>query len=280
MNQQISNTLPSPLPPSWAVDFGDEREFGIYAAFEIDGVRFPLRWIPPGEFMMGASDSEDAYDNERPRHRVRISEGFWIGSTPVTQEQWLTASAENPSEFQGPRRPVEGVTWDDCVQWLSRLNEKHRGLGASLPTEAEWEYACRAGTESAFSFGNEAERLSEFAWYYANSEKTTQDVGTQKPNTWGLWDMHGNVLEWCLDGPRPYDTSDVVNPIGPRERGVDRVVRGGGWIISARVCRSAYRSASDPGGRVNFLGFRLVAGRSGLSPEATIGPSPIVSSEN
>ncbi len=227
-----------------------------------EGVSLELVWIPPGEFLMGSpEDEEDRYADEGPQHRVRISRGFWMGKYEVTQAQWESVMGGNPSYITGdPMRPVERVMWEDCQAFLRKLNRRAGGSGFRLPTEAEWEYACRAGTTTGFSFGDDYSRLRKYAWYYANSDVTTYPVGGKKPNAWGLYDMHGNVWEWCEadwhDGYRgaPTDGSAWVDA----PRGLDRVFRGGGWNFDPGGSRSAFRFRFTPGFRFYDLGFRVV----------------------
>ncbi len=226
-----------------------------------DGVTLEMVRIPAGEFLMGSPESEhDARNSERPQHPVRITRSFYLGKYPVTQQQWEAVMASNPSHFKGSRNPVEEVSWNDCQEFLQRLNEK-AGDGRRefrLPTEAEWEYACRAGTTTRYSFGDDAGQLGEYAWYRDNSGSTTHPVGQKRPNPWGLYDMHGNVSEWCTDWHAGdyYATSPVNDPQGP-ESGSLRVYRGGSWRYVARNCRSAARYRLTPDTRTLTLGFRL-----------------------
>jgi formylglycine-generating enzyme required for sulfatase activity/tetratricopeptide (TPR) repeat protein len=223
------------------------------------GMKFA--WIPPGTFLMGgAADDPDRLDNETP-HRVTLTSGFWMGVHPVTQAQWRTLMGVNPSCFQDDARPVEMVSWDDCREFLRRLSRSD-GRTYRLPTEAEWEYACRAGTTTPFSFG--ATLRSESANYdpavgsgsKAGGGQTTA-VGSFAANAWGLFDMHGNVWEWCADWYDEYDPSAATDPQGPRF-GTARVLRGGSWGSKARGCRAACRNGGTPGLRNNAWGFRVV----------------------
>ncbi|MCC9601920.1 formylglycine-generating enzyme family protein [Stieleria sp. JC731] len=253
--------------PDWATRVWED-EYGFLAEFEINGVEFQFRKIPHGSFQMGSPESEDGRDSdEGPVHRVTISQDFWIATTPTTQRQWTVIAEANPSHFNGERRPVEQVSWEDAQNWIERLKKSVPGLPARLPTEAEWEYACRAGTTTRFASGQSQQALSGVAWFEENSGDESHDVAMKAANPWGIWDMHGNVYEWCLDGLREFENQGVVDPVGPLDGGVNRVVRGGSWIISARDCRSAYRDAIAPGVRVSDLGFRLVAGQFLSGPE-------------
>jgi formylglycine-generating enzyme required for sulfatase activity len=210
-------------------------------------------WCPPGGFLMGSPASEaNRYDDER-QHRVTLTRGFWMAKTETTQGQWESVMGENPSAFEGEDLPVENVSWDDVQGWLEKMNETTplpSGWKWTLPTEAQWEYACRAGTETAF-----AGDLDEMAWYDENSGSTTNPVGTKKANAWGLHDLHGNVWEWCSDWYGDYSSGSSSDPTGATT-GVIRVYRGGSWGNFAQDCRSAYRRGSTPGLRGNFLGFR------------------------
>ena len=166
--------------------------------------------------------------------------------------------SKNPSRFQGFSNPVEQVSWEDCEAWLKRLGDIHPQMQAALPSEAQWEYACRAGSTGAYCFGDSEEELEEYAWYQKNSESTTHPVGRKLPNAWGLFDVHGNVWEWCEDDYREYTRKRAIDPVGP-SKGTDRVVRGGSWFYPARYLLSACRFRFDPGGRSNVLGFRLLS---------------------
>jgi formylglycine-generating enzyme required for sulfatase activity len=217
------------------------------------GMGFVL--IPDGEFQMG---STDGYDNERPVHLVRISKPFYLGKYEVTQRQWQAVMGENPSHFMGNLDlPVEQVSWEVAQKFVAKLNERESGERYRLPTEAEWEYAARAGSTTAYSYGNDSGRLGEYAWYDGNADGKTHPVGERKPNKWGLHGMHGNVWEWVQDWYGEYAAEAVTDPAGPAA-GSSRVVRGGSWLNSARYCRSALRTLWHPGARHGYLGLRLV----------------------
>jgi formylglycine-generating enzyme required for sulfatase activity len=177
---------------------------------------------------------------------------LWLADTPCTQALWVAVMGENLSRFKGPRRPVERVSWEDVQRFIRQLEAQVDGL--RLPTEAEWEYACRAGTSSA----RYAAQLEEIAWFDVNSEGGTHEVGLKRPNAWGLQDMLGNVWEWCADGWRSYESAKVIDPC---DNGPYRVFRGGAWSDSARLVRAAFRSAVPPGSRDGSLGFRLARGQ-------------------
>jgi len=211
--------------------------------------------IQPGEFTMGSSDG---YDSEKPPHTVKITKPFYLSVTEVTQGQYERVMGTNPSRFKGdPRRPVENVSWQEAVEFCRKLSEQE-GRTYRLPTEAEWEYACRAGSKTKWSFGDDESAVGDYAWYDDNSGSTTHPVGEKKPNAWGLYDMHGNVWEWCSDGYGEYEAGVVSDPTGT-ESASARVGRGGGWRYSAAGCRSAYRLRYSPSVRSDALGFRLAA---------------------
>lgn len=281
--------------------FGIEPRFGIYAdltiATEHGRASQRLRWISPGTFLMGSPEDEPGrYENEGPRHEVTITDGFWLFDTPCTQALWQAVMGDNPSKFKGPGRPVEQVSWDDVQGFLDRINTLVPGLDLVLPTEAEWEYACRAGTETAIYTGdieilgdNNAPALDPVAWYggnsgvdfdlhngydssnwqdkqYPHTRAGTRPVARKQPNAWGLYDMLGNVWEWCADGQRAYTAEALRDPMAPTEAGGDRVLRGGCWSLYARIVRSAYRSAYDPGYRYDRIGFRCARVQEGREP--------------
>ncbi|NQV24289.1 MAG: SUMF1/EgtB/PvdO family nonheme iron enzyme, partial [Rhodopirellula sp.] len=261
-----------------------------------------MRWVAAGTFLMGSPEDEPGRrDHEGPQHEVRISRGFWMFDTPCTQALWEAVMGENPSQFQTPDRPVEQVSWDDCQKFFDRLKERVPGLDIALPTEAEWEFACRAGSESesapydgAFEIlgANNAPALDTFAWYGGNSgvdfeladgveagswsEKQyefdkagTHPVAKRKPNRLGLLDMLGNVWEWCQDASRrPYTAEAVSDPVHEGAALADWVIRGGSWDSSARSVRAASRYAYSPGYRDYDIGFRCRALSSGPSRSA------------
>ncbi len=217
----------------------------------ISGMEFV--WVPPGEFRMG-STSRKADDDERPRMRVRISRGFFLGKYEVTQGQWEAVMWSNPSYFKqcGPDCPVDTVSWNDVQKFIARLNAVVGEERYRLPTEAEWEYAARAGT-GGDRYGN----LDETAWYAANSGRSPHPVGGKAPNAWGLYDMLGNVWEWTQDWYGNYPGGSLTDPRGPGS-GSSRVYRGGSWLLYARFCRASDRLRDSPGSRSLSLGFRLL----------------------
>ncbi|MDY0170156.1 MAG: formylglycine-generating enzyme family protein, partial [Thermoguttaceae bacterium] len=257
------------------------RHLGVPVEFENSiGMKFVL--IPPGPFMMGSTEEEveqfvqkakQAGDPKRrvarlpgeaPRHRVRITRPFFLGVCEVTQSEYERIAGSNPSHFRGnPVRPVERVTWHNAVEFCRRLGEvseeKAAGAVYRLPTEAEWEYACRAGTATSYSFGNDPALLGHFAWWAGNSQEQTQPVGQLKPNAFGLFDMHGNVFEWCADwyAADYYAKSPERDPPGP-DTGESRVTRGVSWRDDEpEVFRCAWRYPLDPVGTVPNFGFRV-----------------------
>jgi formylglycine-generating enzyme required for sulfatase activity len=238
--------------PSWATEIGRDA-YGLWVVLEVDGVRQRLRWIPPGRFWMGSPEAEEGrYDEEGPRHEVHLTRGFWLFDTPCTQALWSAVMGANLSRFQGEARPVEGVRWHDCQAFIGKLNERFTGLALGLPTEAEWEYACRAGTDTARYHDD----VNAIAWYSGNSNRKTHEVGQKRPNARGLYDMLGNVFEWCHDGRRDYEQGTVSDPVGPIRAGAARVIRGGSWRYLARYVRAACRLWGGPGNRIDDLGFR------------------------
>ncbi|MDO4629501.1 MAG: formylglycine-generating enzyme family protein, partial [Planctomycetia bacterium] len=211
-----------------------------------------FRWCPPGDFMMGSPESEKDRLSWETQHRVSLTRGFWMLETEVTQEMWRSVMGNNPSSFAGARNPVENVSWNDCQEFCTKLKQK-LGITIGLPTEAQWEYACRAGTTGPYGGSGD---LDDMGWYYDNSGSGTHQVGTKQANAWGLYDMHGNVYEWCQDWYGSYDESPTSDPSGPSS-GSRRVVRGGSWFNGAKLCRSADRVSYSPELRIDFLGFRV-----------------------
>ncbi len=217
------------------------------------GVTMEFALIPPGSFSMGA---EKRRYNEKPAHPITLTTPFYMGRCEVTQEQWKVVMGGNPSGFQGSQNPVDGVSWDDCQEFLARLNERSPGLKASLPTEAQWEYACRAGSTTTYCYGDDESQLADYAWYAANAGGSTHPVGRKKPNAWGLYDMHGNLWEWCRDWYGRYSAGAQRDPQGPRS-GLSRVLRGGAFDLVAAGLASSRRSGLMPDGRHNCYGFRV-----------------------
>ncbi len=253
------------------------------------GMRFML--IPPGEFDMGSTAEEvaglleeaktknapgwhlDRLHAEAPKHRVKITKPFYLGLCEVTQAEFARLMGQNPSKFQGnPNGPVEMVSWDEAAAFCRKLGElpQERASHAAyrLPTEGEWEHACRAGSTSRFCFGDSETALSTYAWFDGNSGKTTHAVGQKNPNAWGLYDMHGNVSEWCADGfSYSYPSAAAVDPLGPISSSI-RVNRGGSWLGIAQGCRSAMRYGPGPSQGYDNAGFRVARTLSGYAPSA------------
>jgi formylglycine-generating enzyme required for sulfatase activity len=220
--------------------------------------------IPAGSFMMGSDDGDS---DEKPVHKATITRPFYLGTHEVTVGQFRKFVSDAGYKTEGDWRnagfaqtddhPVVNVSWNDAVafcEWLSRKE----GTQYRLPTEAQWEYACRAGSTGKFCYGNDENQLGEYAWYDKNSDSKAHPVGEKKPNAWGLYDMHGNVWEWCADWNDSgyYGKSPTDDPSGPAT-GSSRVYRGGSWSLPARLCRSAFRGLYLPGGRPYFLGLRV-----------------------
>jgi formylglycine-generating enzyme required for sulfatase activity len=223
-----------------------------------------LAYIPAGEFMMGSASNEDALPNlfqAKPQHKVRISKGFYIGVTEVTQAQWKAIMRNNPSKFTGDDLPVENISWYEAVRFCKKLS-RATGKRYRLPTEAEWEYACRAGTQTRFYFGDDPNLLGEYAWWAADSQERTHPVGQKKPNAFGLYDMLGNVAEWCSDvwDGEYYKRSPSVDPENTTGAILFRVLRGCSWwgMWSPFDYSCAQRGGKYPHLRSEQTGFRVV----------------------
>jgi formylglycine-generating enzyme required for sulfatase activity len=250
--------------------FGIDVRFGVFAdvslATEHGNATQRLRWIEPGTFLMGSPEDElEREDPEGPRHPVTLTRGYWMADTACTQGLWQAVAGTNPSQFTGADLPVENVNWHDVQDFLRKLEGLLPGCRADLPTEAEWEYACRAGTTTPFSFGKTIttdEVNYDGNYPYAGGAKgkdrgKTVPVKSLPANVWGLYEMHGNVWEWCADGMRTYDGELQVDPRGPEGKEPRRADRGGSWISIARRARSACRDTFHPGLVYGFQGFRL-----------------------
>lgn len=278
------------IAPAWASGWGEDAH-GPFVELTVKEVTQRLRWIPAGRFRMGSpGDEPGRNENEGPQHWVEISRGFWVFDTPTTQELWeaVMGESENRSEFKSPYRPVENVSWNDCQQFFEKCSELAPDVKLGLPTEAEWEYACRAGTTEATYAGpmeilgdSNAPVLDAIAWYGGNCDVEwelrdadydtsgwpgkqyefakggTRVVATRAPNPWGLYDTLGNVYEWCRDASyRDYADESVIDPFHDGEASASRVVRGGSWSNDARSVRAAYRSSDSPDSRYSNIGFR------------------------
>ncbi len=267
-SESLLDSLVDVLPDaSWADRSGRDR-YGLYADIEIAGVTQRLRWVAPGSFLMGSPEDEPERHDDETQHEVQLTRGFWLADTACTQDLWQAVMAANPSRFEGAQRPVDSVSWDDCQRFLKRVNERRPELALRLPTEAEWEYACRAGTSSPFSFGETI--TTEQVNYdgnlpYAGAaegqyRERTVEVKELPANPSGLYQMHGNVWEWCADWRAAYPPGRSVDPKGPPD-GSERVLRGGSWIDYARHARSAYRIAFRPEYRYDRFGLRFARGQ-------------------
>lgn len=256
---------PRGLPYRWTEDWGLD-EAGVWTAFAVHGHRCALRWIPAGSFLMGSPEHEHGRSNHEHLHRVTLTQGYWLGETTVSQALWQAVMGENRSRFKGPDLPVDKLFWGDVQDFLARLCDLKPGLEVRLPTEAEWEHACRAGKKTPFHFG---ERITteqanyDGSYPYPGGQKQhyrekTLEVRALPPNRWGLYQMHGNVWEWCSDWYGEY-TGDAVDPQGP-SHGEQRVLRGGSWYDGASYARSACRDPNAPGVRYGYCGLRLARG--------------------
>ena len=223
----------------------------------VNGVSFDMVYVEGGSFDMGATSEQgsDAYDWEKPVHRVTLS-GYYIGKCEVTQELWEAVMGSNPSFSKGAQYPVEEVSWNDCQDFIKKLNSL-TGRTFRLPTEAEWEYAARGGNKSRHFKYSGSDNIGNVAWYWDNSGYGTHAVGTKSPNELGIYDMSGNVWEWCSDWYGDYSAGAQTNPQGPSS-GSYRVLRGGSWGSHAGGCRVSYRNYFDPGSSFNGSGLRLV----------------------
>ena len=224
--------------------------------FTVNGVSFEMVRVEGGTFRMGATaeQEDEANSDEMPVHSVTLS-SYYIGKTEVTQALWQAVMGSNPSYFKGSALPVESVSWDDCQEFIQKLN-RLTGRNFRLPTEAEWEFACRGGNNSRGYKYSGSNVIDNVAWYWDNSGGKTHPVGTKAPNELGIYDMSGNVWEWCSDWYADYTSYSQTDPTGPR-RGSNRVSRGGSWGNDARNCRSSIRGDDDPMSRGGGLGLRL-----------------------
>lgn len=277
---------------TFAVEQGSDA-VGAWFDLKLGKATMRLREIPAGTFWMGSPEKENGRHDDELRHRVTLGHSFAIGQHEVTQTQWKAVMGGLPSGTvkgapRGPEDevdnnerakkvvqpkdlistkgdvPVVFVSWDDCQTFCERINAGLSGWRVRLPTEAEWEYACRAGTESALNDGSsikstraEDKALNRLAWYQEGGDRTLRPVGGRRPNAWGLFDMHGNAAEWCHDWYGPYEAREQTDPRGP-ERGTQRVIRGGSYDLNAEDCRSAWRFWREPHDRHQAIGLRMV----------------------
>ena len=273
-NEHLCNLLKSDVGRTWLADvelrhmlgqasestLGEKEKSRPSKAEQAADIDEPIRQlqdnmvaIEGGQFHMGSTEKE----TEQPVHSVTLQD-FEMSAMPVTQAQYAAVMGNNPSNFKGEDLPVESVSWRDAKEFCERLSKK-TGRVYTLPSEAQWEYACRAGSTARYCFGDDESLLADYAWYGKNSEGTTHPVGRKKPNGWGLYDMHGNVWEWCLDRwDEDYKNAPDDGRVRESDEGSDRVIRGGSWLDSAGICRCSYRFGGDPVGRYGYLGFRVV----------------------
>ncbi len=258
-------------PESQTVKAGESVTFSIEVEEDENiELAMEMEWCPPGSFVMGSPETElDRFDIEY-LHQEIINQGFYLGKYEVTQAQYKSIMGKNPSEFSGDNNPVEQVTWYDAMVFCEKLTRREHeegrlpeGYEYTLPTEAQWEYACRAGTTTALNSGKnlsdteQCPEIDEVGWYLYNSGEKTHPVGQKKPNAWGLYDMHGNVYEWCLDGYGDYPKSSVTDPMGFFSMDLNIVMRGGCMLNFAQRCRSAYRDHNILDYSYFNLGFRV-----------------------
>ena len=260
-------TYPDNFPASWASGWGEDQ-YGLWMTFNYKGIRHLFRWCEPGTFLMGSPEDEPERWGDETQHPVTLTRGFWIAETPVTQALWEIFMGDNPSHFKGEELPVERVRWDDAQRFINKLNGIKPELQLCLPTEAQWEYACRARTNTPFYFG---ENITTDQVNYngrnpyndgrqGEYRRRTVEVKSLPPNAWGLYQMHGNVYEWCQDWyATQYPSQPVTDPQGAVS-GTLRVLRGGSWFNDGRYCRSARRNHAAPADRYSPIGFRLSLG--------------------
>ena len=264
-------TYPDNFPASWASGWGEDQ-YGLWMTFNYKGVRHLFRWCEPGTFLMGSPEDEPERESwetgNETQHPVTLTRGFWIAETPVTQALWEIFMGDNPSRFKGAEFPVDSVSWDDAQRFINKLNGIKPELQLCLPTEAQWEYACRARTTTPFYFG---ENITTDQVNYngrnpyndgrqGEYRRRTVEVKSLPPNAWGLYQMHGNVYEWCQDWyATQYPSQPVTDPQGAVS-GTLRVLRGGSWFNDGRYCRSARRNHAAPADRYSPIGFRLSLG--------------------
>ncbi len=266
---------------SWATAIGRDR-WGLWIEIELAGIHLRMRWIGPGRFVMGSPETETGRSDDELQHKVTLTRGYWLAETPCTQALWQAVMGNNPSEFKTPDRPVERVSWNDVHAFLGRVNAN--GVDLRLPTEAEWEYACRTGITNGTTSAHEqeievgstslsggtslydrksgidyAEARKDYPWLANqrhNGHPGSHPVAREGPNDWGMYDMLGNVWEWCEDWYGLYQPNPQTNPKGPA-KGSGRVLRGGSWLSNSRYVRSSARNLYDPGFRPDYVGFRL-----------------------
>ncbi len=258
---------PENFPALWAVAWGEDA-YGYWQVFEIKGVRQVMRWIPEGEFLMGSPEDEAQKRGDEMQHEVTIHSGFWLADTACTQALWQVVMGTNPSDFkESDQNPVDSISWEDCQVFIQKANTLLQMDWLSLPTEEQWEYACRAGTTTPFSTGetiNTDQANFNGNYPYRDDEKKglyrdkTVPVLTFAPNPWGLFQMHGNLWEWCED---IYEQDYSGKSVAAGEKSSSkRVLRGGGWVDRMRRLRSAFRGGSLPDSSNHSVGLRLAGG--------------------
>ena len=264
----MAKNYPQPFPPPWAEAWGDDR-YGLWAELLVKGVTQRLRWVAPGSFVMGSPDTETGHQgDESPQHTVTFANDLWLADTACAQALWQAVMGNNPSYMTDDlQKPVERVSWDDVQGFFAALQGPDglpAGVEAVLPTEAQWEYACRASETRAYSFGDSIDRSrgnfdSDESWSARyDAKQTSVPVKALPANRWGLYQMHGNVWEWCVDAMRPYTADAVMDPSGATGKAVTSfAVRGGSWFNFARGARSAQRFVVERDGRRDYLGFRF-----------------------
>lgn len=269
---EAAATRPEYVRPAEVRPLAEQLRHGLPQELVIDlgGCALRAVQIPPGEFRMGSALDPEAvaqryggnpqwHADERPVRRVRISTPFYLGRFEVTQRQWAAVMGSNPAAFRDELRPVENVSWMEVREFCKRLTQRLADTGVSvrLPTEAEWEYACRAGSNTAYFFGDNDAALGAYAWYNLNADKQTHPIGQRRPNAFGLFDMAGNVWEYCSDWYGPYEAGTDADPKGP-SHGEARVLRGGSWKYHRSNCRSSDRNRCSPNEGADDVGFRVV----------------------
>ncbi len=219
-------------------------------------VTMKLQLIKPGKFLMGSNAQDEQRDADETPHNVEFKTPFYMAVTEVTQEQYEAVTGRKAGDGRSPKNPAEPVSYNEAVEFCKKLSEKVKRT-VKLPTEAQWEYAARAGGAGRYCFGDDAALLGDYAWYAGNRAGKVQPVGQKKPNAWGLYDMYGNAMEWVSDFYDTLPAAAATQPTGP-DKGDSRILRGGGWTSDARQCRSAYRIRVAPDSKGPLTGFRVI----------------------
>lgn len=254
-----NHPLESGNPPDWADEWGQDQEYGPWCTIRVETQSQKLRWVPPGSFDYGGRSKNGANAlASRVQCHMLIDQGFWIFDTPCTQRFYLAVIGKSPSYFKAfvDDRPMESVTWFEARVFTLLLSQRIAGLRLALPSEAQWEYSCRAGSTSDWY----ADNIDAIAWHSGNSGRSTKPVGTKQPNAWGLHDMLGNVWEWCEDVWTP---NPGIKPVQNASSRSNRVLRGGSWRDSARRVCAGERFHHNPSGRYSYIGFRCAEYREG-----------------